>query len=45
MLGQNLDLRRVLLFQFVIVSGKRDFLWVYFCSSFIALGGSDTRHF
>ena len=41
--GQNLDLKRVLEFQFV-AAGRKRFLLVYFYSWFIALGWFDTGY-
>ena len=39
-LGQSWDLRQVLWYQWGLVGGKRDCLWLYFWSLFGVLGGS-----
>ena len=44
-LGQSWDIRRVLQFQLVIVGRKKNFLWLYFWSSFVAVEGYDVWYF
>ena len=39
--GKSWDLRQVLQFQWGIVGGRRDFLWLYSSSPFLVLGGLD----